>query len=307
MNREKIAPGLILIGIGLLFLLRNMGVIHWWTMGSLLRFWPLVLVVVGINIIFHNHPVITTITWVAFFAIVVGFAITNPTQPPWNRMIGTPWNNVVHMNTSESVDLSVPMEPNLEKALLKLNTGAMKLKMEATDQELLVVKDFPFNPELRLNDKDNGRQKEISLSTSSVNFIGPNDEYRESLIQVNKNVVWSLEAKLGAAASEMDLREVPFERINMEVGAGDFRLKLSQTDMDSQVNINAGASQVVLELPRDINARITAKNVLSQTSIDGRYWNQQGDEYTSMAFDPRKPVMEIDIKMGVGRLEIISR
>lgn len=299
MNKEKIAPGLILIGIGLMFLLRNMGVIHWWTIGSLLRFWPLILVVVGINIIFRNHPLVTTITWVAFFAILLGFAIANPAQPPWN--------NVVHMNHFESTDLSVPMEPNLEEALLKLNTGAMKLKMEATDQELFVVEDFPFTPELRLNDTNNGRNKEISLSTSSLNFIGPNDEYRESLIKLNKNVVWSLEAKLGAAASEMDLREVPFERIDMEVGAGDFRLKLSQTDMDSQVNINAGASQVVLELPRDINARITAENVLSQTSIDGRYWNQQGDVYTSRDFDTSKPMVDIDIKMGVGRLEVISR
>lgn len=298
MNRDKIAPGLILIGIGILFLLRNMGIIHWWTIGSLLRFWPLILVVIGINIIFRNHPVVTTITWVAFFAIVVGFAIANPAQPPWN--------NMMRGNASEPTDISIPMESNLDEAVLKLSTGAMKLKMEAGDQELLLVEDFPFEPEIKLNDVNNGRKKEISISTSSINIIGPNDEYRESLIQLNKNVRWDIEAKLGAAASEMDLRELDFENISMEVGAGDFKLLLPQTESDSQITINAGASQVVLELPRDVNARIEANNVLSQTSIDGRHWNQQGDVYYSKSYDGSKPVVDIDVTMGVGRVEVIS-
>ncbi len=298
MNKEKIAPGLILIGIGILFLLRNMGIIHWWTIGSLFRFWPLILVVVGINIIFRSHPLVTTITWVAFFAIVVGFAIANPAQPPWN--------NVVKINPSETTDISIPMETTLEEAEFKLNTGAMKLKMEAGDQALLAVENFPFEPEIKLDDSNNGRRKEISISTSSINIVGPNDEYRESLIQLNKNVLWDIEAKLGAAASEMDLRELDFESVRMEVGAGDFRLLLPQTEIDSQVNINAGASQVVLELPKDVNARIEAKNVLSQTSIDGRYWDQQGDVYYSRDYDDSMPVVEIDVTMGVGRIEVVS-
>ncbi len=297
MNRDKIAPGLILIGIGILFLLRNMGIIHWWTIGSLLRFWPLILVVIGINIIFRNHPVVTTITWVAFFAIVVGFAIANPAQPPWNNMRG---------NSSEPTDISIPMESNLDEAVLKLSTGAMKLKMEAGDQELLLVEDFPFEPEIKLNDSNNGRRKEISISTNSINIIGPNDEYRESLIQLNKNVRWDIEAKLGAAASEMDLRELDFEKVSMEVGAGDFKLLLPQTESDSQITINAGASQVVLELPREVNARIEANNVLSQTSIDGRHWDQQGDVYYSKSYDDSKPVVDIEVTMGVGRVEVIS-
>jgi len=299
LNRDKIAPGLILIGIGILFLLRNMGIIHWWTIGSLLRFWPLILVVIGINIIFRSHPVVTTITWVSFFAIVLGFAIANPVQ--------SPWNNLVRVNSSEPTDISIPMESNLDEAVLKLSTGAMKLKMEAGDQELLLVEDFPFEPVIKINDINNGQKKEISISTNSVNIIGPNDEYRESLIQLNKNVRWDIVAKLGAAASEMDLRELEFDSVSMEVGAGDFRLLLPKTELDSQISINAGASQVVLELPRDVNARIEANNVLSQTSIDGRHWNQQGDVYFSKSFDDSKPVIDIDVTMGVGRLEVISR
>ncbi len=301
MNKEKIAPGLILIGIGLLFVLRNLGIIHWWTIGSLWRFWPLILVVVGINIIFRSHPVVTTVTWLGFFAIVIGFAVTNPATSPWHQQ--------VNMNTTrhQQVDLTVPMDDQWEEGLLTLNVGALKLKLEAEDSELFSVTGFPYQPDFRVEDAANGRKKEIYLSTGSVTIGMPYDEFGESVITLHPALKWHIDAKMGAAATEMDIRDLTVEGLTLDVGAGDFRVIMSEPTINSRVKINAGASQVVLDVPKEINARIEADNVLSQTSIDGRYWHQQGSTYYSKNYDDAKPFVDISVKMGVGRFEVISR
>lgn len=66
-NTKKLTDGIILIGIGLLFLLKNLGIIHWSIFSVLFQLWPLILVVAGINIIFKNNAIITIITWGLFF------------------------------------------------------------------------------------------------------------------------------------------------------------------------------------------------------------------------------------------------
>ena len=71
MNKTDMTPGIIFIGLGAFFLLRNLGFIDYWTMNHLIRLWPLILIVIGINTIFQKYPFVAFITWSLFFAIII--------------------------------------------------------------------------------------------------------------------------------------------------------------------------------------------------------------------------------------------
>ena len=298
MNREKMVPGIILIGIGALFLLRNMGIIHWWTLGSLWRFWPLILVVIGINTIFHRSTAVAVITWLAFFSIIIGYSITTPPSPPWNH--------VLQVNDSPRTPIAIPASPQTETGVLNLNTGAMQLTIKETDDSLVTVSGFPFQPEYRLDTSSDGKTKEVTIDTSSRNWRGNEDSFRGT-IELNKDVRWRIDTKLGAVSTRMDLSQIRLEYLNMEVGAGDVTLILAQSEEDSEVTINAGATQLVLEIPQEINGRIHTQNVLTQTSINENHWKREGDTYFSEEYDASRPALDITVKMGVGKLEVISR
>jgi hypothetical protein len=298
MNREKLIPGIILIGIGALFLLRNMGVIHWWTLGSLWRFWPLILVVIGINTIFHRSKAVAVITWLVFFAIIIGYSIATPPSPPWNH--------VVQVSDSPRTPVVIPVTPQTETGVLNLNTGAMQLTIKETDDSLVTVSGFPFQPQYRLNSSSDGKTQEITIDTSSRSWRGNEDSF-QGIIELNKDVRWRIDTKLGAVSTRMDMSQIDLEYLNMEVGAGDVTLILAQSEEDSAVTINAGATQLVLEIPQEINGRIHTQSVLTQTAINENHWNREGDTYFSEGYDASRPTLDITVKMGVGKLEVISR
>ena len=47
--------GLILVALGVVFLLQNLGVLGWGVWGTLWRFWPVVLLLIGLNIILRGQ------------------------------------------------------------------------------------------------------------------------------------------------------------------------------------------------------------------------------------------------------------
>ena len=63
---ERTIGGLILVFIGIFWLLTNFGIITWSLFGVMFRLWPLILIVIGINVIFRDRVWVSYITWGLF-------------------------------------------------------------------------------------------------------------------------------------------------------------------------------------------------------------------------------------------------
>ncbi|SFH51439.1 hypothetical protein SAMN05192551_101316 [Tindallia magadiensis] len=72
MKNKDYTPGVILIGTGILFLLRNFGIISF---RYLFQFWPVILIITGINLIIEKQPYVSVLTWILFFIIVITLSI----------------------------------------------------------------------------------------------------------------------------------------------------------------------------------------------------------------------------------------
>lgn len=109
MNIEKLTNGIILIGIGILFLLINLGVIHfhWSIFHVLLQLWPLILIVVGINLILKNRYIVVIITWLLFFAAIITYGFVSQK------------NNVESLGWQKNGDYYY--SPNYQEAASKLH------------------------------------------------------------------------------------------------------------------------------------------------------------------------------------------
>ncbi len=88
MKSNKIIPGAILIMIGVAFLLRTYGYLnfHFW---NLFYLWPIVIVVIGINLIFANNKS-TWATLLKLGVVVIGFGLLlfgnfSKHRPFWDR------------------------------------------------------------------------------------------------------------------------------------------------------------------------------------------------------------------------------
>ncbi|SDY22447.1 LiaI-LiaF-like domain-containing protein [Tindallia californiensis] len=72
MKNRDYTSGVILIGAGILFLLRNFGIISF---RYLFQFWPVILIITGINLIIEKQPYVAVLTWILFFIIVITLSI----------------------------------------------------------------------------------------------------------------------------------------------------------------------------------------------------------------------------------------
>src|SRR5438132_569187 len=92
MKYEKIIPGLILVLLGTVFLLDNYNVIdfHW---ASLWRFWPVFLIMGGVNLVFANNRT-PWATAIKIAVVLLGFALI--VFVPTSRFY--PLNGGLHFN-----------------------------------------------------------------------------------------------------------------------------------------------------------------------------------------------------------------
>lgn len=69
---------------------------------------------------------------------------------------------------------------------------------------------------------------------------------------------------------------------------------------DGTVNIEAGAGDVQLVIPKGVNAKVTVESALANVNLSSN-WSQDGDNYTQSG---EGPTLTIIVKMAAGNLTI---
>lgn len=70
---RNIGAGIFLILVGILWALNNAGIADFHLFESIFYLWPLMLVVIGINIIFKDNSLIRTLTWLIFIVVIISY------------------------------------------------------------------------------------------------------------------------------------------------------------------------------------------------------------------------------------------
>jgi len=97
------------------------------------------------------------------------------------------------------------------------------------------------------------------------------------------------------------LANANFSTLIFSGGAGDYKLDFSGELMnDGTVNIEAGAGDVQLIIPKGVNANVTFDSALANVN-HGSNWSQNGNEYIQKG---EGPILTIIVKMAAGNLTI---
>ncbi|MBB6217098.1 putative membrane protein [Anaerosolibacter carboniphilus] len=73
MKNKNIGAGVILILLGIFWMMENLGFITWSLWDGINDLWPLVFVVVGLNLIFKKNTFLPMVTWILFFLVLIGY------------------------------------------------------------------------------------------------------------------------------------------------------------------------------------------------------------------------------------------
>jgi hypothetical protein len=121
---------------------------------------------------------------------------------------------------------------------------------------------------------------------------------------LNPSVPISLRVDSGASDMRLDLSELHVTRLRVSTGASSTVMTLPAAAGHTQVDVESGAASVRIRVPEGVGARIRVGGGLSSVSVDSRRFPRSGGVYQSPDYDSAANKADIRVETGVGSISV---
>ena len=268
MNSSQKFGGIVLVALGTLFLLDNLGILHVrWAL-----FFPALLIAGGIYVLFSS-------------------LYDDP-----KRKNNAASNLVPRMNASEA-------DIHIEYAAGELLVDAI----DAPDMALVRQNAFDVEQSITYRGDRVKVHLEPSLS-GCLSLLSPwtwfDERYNQWQISLPDDLPIKLKVETGAAKCDLDLRHLLVKEFSLETGASSSRVEFPMQAGHTKARIEAGAASVHLVIPTAVAARIKVESAISTIEIDKSRFTQKGNFYESADYDKAAHTLDLKIEMGAGSLVV---
>jgi hypothetical protein len=303
--------GILLIAIGLLFILNNLGIVIF-SWGAIWSLWPMILIFWGISIL----PVKGTVKTIILLAVVLGtLLVINrlPDNRPWflrlHHHYGNGynyWNDEADEDStgsnSNDQNFTVPMDSLASKGILNLDAAAGNFKIEGESNDFL---DFSKkgeigNYELTTSEIRDGKNISIKLQEGRAH-----GSFRKNKVDIklNPRPSWNLILDIGAAQLDLNLASYKIDTAKIESGAASIDIRIGELNPQTVMTFDAGASSINVEVPKNSGCRISSDSFLVTKNFEG--FDRKGDHnYETSNFATAKNKIFITVKTAVSTINV---
>ena len=297
-RRGGVVWPLLLIFVGGVFLLENMGYLppNFWT--NLWSLWPLVLVLIGIELLLSHR-----VPWPGLAALAAVVLIGGAVATNWNWHAGAG----AATTTSDQTDLD-----GASQAAVTLRFGAGQLTVgPITDprQGELAVMGYSGPSGLQPRAQYTPESGGVGQLTYSMGgrpespFVGGGSP-RADLGLATDVPITSLNVETGATDARLDLSSLRISNLEFSVGVARTWIRLPQSGATT-VHISGGASSIMLEIPDGVAARIQHHGGLSTLTVDQtRFPLVSEGLYESPGFDSAPNKVDIQLETGITTIQV---
>ena len=298
--------------IGGIFLLENFDIIDF-SWRYVWRFWPVILILIGVNILFKNSKSQTGIIVTAVITVITlglltykGLEKHRDNESKWS------WNNSDDKNNdADSADVitdanySEEFDAKYQFATLNIKGGASKFVIKSASDKLFeanlnqsksryYLKKTEVDSAVTLNFNSKGNRSEYSLN---------GDDFNEINMMLNAQPVWNINLTMGAGEIDFDLVDYKTKNISLKGGAAAFKVKVGDLYNDINVNAETGLAEIVIEVPETSGCRIKASTGLSSKDFKG-FKKMKDDSYETSNYNEAPNKINISLKGGLSDFNV---
>ena len=307
---------LILIGLGALLLLQNAGLIQvsiWDVVG---RLWPLIPVLVGIELLIGQRSpraavVIMLLVVICAVPAIMLVAVDSSRSGGWS----------VNITSDHSPSEFASLLPRIEEQLadveraeveLRFGVGELRLASLPASSPLLVAGDLAAGsgreaPMWEVERRRNSELAQIEIVSGSGTFDFNSEDNAERWdLQLSPEIPIELEVQAGASQIELDLTKLRVPALQVELGAAQLHLRLPAHGHTS-ATVEAGAADITIDIPADTPARIRTRGGLAQFAVDTQAFprTDDSDVYQSPGYDASPDNrIDLEIRTGLAKVEV---
>jgi hypothetical protein len=298
-SRSLFAP-VVLIAVGVFFLLDNLGVVAGLDWQAAFRFWPLLLIFLGLNVLVTQiRPPLGSVLslLVALAAVAVfGYLLLSGAPDETLARFGLP---APAMPVVDEKPFTVPANA-ARTADITLDLSNYAATIAADSGEDLLAGTIWTRTGLALERDDEGDHTRITVGERPGGFIfNPFEgvvEGRAWEFRLNPDTTTDLRIDGGNAVVTADLSELTLTELTLDAGNGGMTATLPEGNYD--VRLDGGNGSIRLTIPEGVPVRVEYDEGNGSVNVDGRFERVSGDDeegvYETIGYDGGGIVMEID-------------
>jgi hypothetical protein len=295
-RRGSIVGPVILIGLGVIFLLNNLGMLSWSVWETIFRLWPVILVAVGLDLVIGRRSVWGSLVALVLVALVIAAGL-------WLIGVGTTTSSAARtLDIKEALGGATEARVTLAPAVTALHVGALP----ASSQSLVEGKaELGRGENAGCEFSVSGGRARFTLNTedghSSWMFGGWNSQRRWDL-DLNPNVPLDLEVSLAVGQATVDLTGLKVSDLTVSMAVGQTIVTLP-AEGRFRANLSGAVGEIVVIVPRGMEARVKAG-----TAIVGRQmpagWDRDDSVFTSPGYSTAKNRVDMEIGLAIGSVTV---
>jgi hypothetical protein len=306
MSYRKIFWGLLLVIIGVLFILKNTGVLFF-SWHSMWHLWPVILILWGISII----PVKDWIKLVlSLVTVLITFFAVQQYGPKDNHEWNFEWNDKNDRDNNDEDNITSynnVMSENFDSltkfADLKLNIGVGNFKIKDSTDKLIEVKHDNDNANYSMTAKAEDSLTRIDISLEKGEFNNGNIKNNVEM-KLNPSPIWDLDLNVGAASVDFDLSGFKTRNLKIQGGASEIDLKLGAFLPLTDVKLEAGAASITVRVPESAGCEIISNTFMSSKDFKG--FTKIGKQlYQTPNFATSTNKIKINLQAGVASVDVV--
>jgi len=283
--------GIFLMFLGIVFLLQTTGVLAWTLWGTLWRFWPVAIVLVGLGILLRRQSVwLVSLVSLAILGGCLGIAVWQHGPAPSSEMV----SDSVPLGTVESAE-----------ARMEFTAGRLDVGYLSPGAEDLVQVDYEVRggyPTLAMDFQQQGETGDLRLSTVNMEY------WRDSgagwQVRFTRSIPLALNVYSAASDVDMNLRLLNVTALTLHLDAGNCDVVLPASAGFTRAYVDVNVANVEISIPEGVAASIRVRGGLSLVDVDeGRFPGEDG-RYQSTDYETTANRVELAIECDVGRVQV---
>ena len=285
----------ILVGLGVILLLNNLGLLSWSVWDTLFRLWPILLIAAGLDLMIGRRSLALSGLISVAMVLAIGVAI-------WFAGAWAPRGVPLPTNTiNQGLDGATQAEVEL-----RLGVGELRLSaMEAAEGLISgrVYSERNIGVTQRFDTRDGTAffvlQQESGPQIAPWSGRGANERWD---LQLTPGVPLRLTLDTGAGVTRANLRDLRISELIVNSGVGQIDVTLPER---GQFNgrINGGIGETIVTLPSGVAARLTIQRGLGSVTTPANFI-QRGDVYESPGYAEAANRVDLTINGGIGSIEV---
>jgi hypothetical protein len=292
LKREGLVGAVFLIGLGVVFLLSNLGYLNVNVWQMVLRLWPILLIAIGFDLVIGRRSI-----WASLVGLVLVLGI----------LAGSLWLFGVSVERGQALSGSQINQPlgQAERARISISPGAGSLEINALQgSDALISGTVAIGrgqtPMVDYSSEDG--VSVYSLRNSASSFFFPGDNRWTWDLGITTQVPIDLRVDLGAGDAQVDLSGLDISQLGVDLGVGRAVVQLPDQS-DFSARIDGAIGQILVEVPRGQALRVRADTGLANIAVPNDFQEQDG-VYTSPNYAGAENQIELSVDQAIGNITI---